>query len=154
MNNVTGIIEKKETNYNKTTMNTSENQSPIFPKGERTSPDYFMGPTWLYPLVAKDETGTFTAGSVSFEPGSRTNWHTHPLGQILIIIDGHGYYQEKGKPARTIVKGDVVMIPSHVEHWHGAAKDSSMTHIAITNIGKQGPVNWLAPVSEEEYNNI
>jgi len=128
-----------------------ENQNSIFPKGGRTSTDYFTGPTWLYPLVPKDETGTFTVGSVSFEPGSRTNWHTHPLGQILIVIDGKGFYQEKGKPARTILKGDVVMIPSHVEHWHGAAKDTGMVHIAITNIGKHGPVDWLAPVTEEDY---
>lgn len=135
-------------------MNTTGKQNSIFPKGDKTNPDYFTGTTWLYPLVPKDETGTFTAGSVSFEPGSRTNWHTHPLGQILIVIDGKGYYQEKGKQARAIAKGDVVMIPSHVEHWHGACKDSSMTHIAITNLGKQGPVDWLAPVTEEEYNSI
>lgn len=126
----------------------------IFPKGERLSPDYFTGTTWLHPLVPKDETGTFTAGSVSFEAGSRTNWHTHPLGQILLVISGRGYYQEKDKAARPIVKGDVIMIPSHIEHWHGAAKDSSMTHIAITNIGKQGPVDWLAPVTDEEYLNV
>lgn len=135
-------------------MNTTGKQNSIFPKGEKTNPDYFTGTTWLYPLVPKDETGTFTAGSVSFEPGSRTNWHTHPLGQILIVIDGKGYYQEKGKTARAIAKGDVVMIPSHIEHWHGASKDSSMTHIAITNLGKQGPVDWLAPVTDEEYNSI
>jgi len=132
-------------------MNTTENTNTIFPKGEKLSPEYFTGMASLYPLVPKDETGTFTAGSVSFEPGARTNWHTHPLGQILLVIDGKGYYQEKGKPAKVITKGDVVMIPSHVEHWHGAAKASSMTHIAITNIGKQGPVDWLAPVSEEDY---
>jgi 4-carboxymuconolactone decarboxylase len=135
-------------------MNTSENQNNIFPKGERTPVDYFTGITWLYPLVAKDETGTFTAGSVSFEPGSRTNWHSHPLGQILLVIDGKGHYQEKGKSAKPITKGDVVIIPSQVEHWHGAAKDSRMTHIAITNIGKQGLADWLAPVSDEEYNSV
>ena len=128
-----------------------ETQNLIFPKGEKTNPDYFTGTAWLNTLVPKDETGTFTAGSVSFEPGSRTNWHTHPLGQILIVIDGNGYYQEKGKTARPIAKGDVVMIPSHVEHWHGAAKDSGMIHIAITNIGKQGPADWLAPVREADY---
>lgn len=128
-----------------------KNQNEIFPKGDKLSSEYFTGIASLYPLVPKDETGTFTAGSVSFEAGARTNWHTHPLGQILLVIDGKGFYQEKGKAARPIAKGNVVMIPSHVEHWHGAAKDSSMTHIAITNIGKQGPVDWLAPVTEEEY---
>lgn len=93
-----------------------ETRNLIFPKEKKTNPDYFTGITWLYPLVPKDETGTFTAGSVSFDPGSRTNWHTHPLGQILIVIDGKGFYLEKGKHARTIIKGDVVMILSHVEH--------------------------------------
>jgi len=132
-------------------MNTIESQNSIFPKGEKLPADYFTGAASLYTLVPKDETDTFTAGSVSFEPGARTNWHTHPLGQILLIIDGKGFYQEKGKPARTITKGDVVIIPSHIEHWHGAAKDTSMTHIAITNIGKQGPADWLAPVSEADY---
>ncbi|MGP8215933.1 MAG: cupin domain-containing protein [Bacteroidia bacterium] len=128
-----------------------KNQNEIFPTGEKLSPDYFTGIAWLTPLVAKDETGTFSVGNVLFEPGARTNWHTHPLGQILLVLDGKGYYKEKGKTARPITKGDVVIIPSHVQHWHGAAKDSSMTHIAITNIGKQGPVDWLSPVSETDY---
>jgi len=135
-------------------MNTIESQNSIFPKGEKLPADYFTGAASLYTLVPKDETGTFTAGSVTFEPGARTNWHTHPLGQILLVINGNGFYQEKGKPARAIAKGDVVIIPSHIEHWHGAAKNTNMTHIAITNIGKQGPADWLTPVSEEDYMSV
>ncbi len=126
-------------------------QNQIFPIGEKLPADYFTGAASLYTLVPKDETGTFTAGSVTFEPGARTNWHTHPLGQILLVINGNGFYQEKGKSARAIAKGDVVIIPSHIEHWHGAAKDTAMTHIAITNIGEQGPADWLAPVSDADY---
>jgi 4-carboxymuconolactone decarboxylase len=133
-------------------MNTSENQNSIFPKGEKVSADYFTGTAWLNIMVPKDETGSYAIGNVIFEPGSRNNWHTHPAGQILLITDGKGFYQEKGGLARLLNKGDVVVIPSHVEHWHGAARDSSLTHIVITNNTKQGAVKWLAPVSDEEYN--
>jgi 4-carboxymuconolactone decarboxylase len=132
-------------------MSAPETPSPIFPKGERTNPGYFTGTAWLNSLVPKDETGNYTVGSVQFEPGARTNWHTHPAGQILLVTNGKGYYQEKGKPSRVITTGDVVVIPSHIEHWHGAAKDSGLTHIAITNNIKGVAVDWLAPVTDEEY---
>ncbi len=136
-----------------TKMNPLENQNPIFPKGEKTSADYFTGTAWLNVLVPKDETGKYTIGNVEFEPGCRNNWHTHPAGQILLVIEGKGLYQERGKPARLLNKGDVVVIPSNTEHWHGATKDSHFTHIAITNMTEKGAVNWLKPVTEEEYNN-
>ncbi len=132
-------------------MNASENQNTIFQKGEQTSADYFTGKAWLNVLVPKDETGSYTIGDVAFEPGCRTNWHTHPAGQILLVTNGKGHYQEIGKPSRLITKGDVVVIPSHIEHWHGATKDSHFTHIAITNITPKGPVEWLRPVTDEEY---
>jgi 4-carboxymuconolactone decarboxylase len=129
----------------------SENQNSIFSKGEKVSADYFTGTAWLNILVSEDETGSYAVGNVIFEPGSRNNWHTHPSGQILLITDGKGYYQERSKPARFLSKGDVVIIPSHTDHWHGAAPDSSLTHIVITNNSKQGAVEWLGPVSDEEY---
>lgn len=135
-------------------MNTSEIQNTIFPKGEKGMTDYFTGTSWINVLVPKDETGTYSIGSVIFEAGCRNNWHTHPAGQILLITDGKGYYQEKGKIARPLNKGDVIVIPSQVEHWHGATHDSNLTHIAITNIGPEGPVKWLSPVTEEEYNSV
>jgi 4-carboxymuconolactone decarboxylase len=128
-----------------------ENQNEIFPKGEKTSTDYFTGTAWLNILVPRDETGSYAIGNVLFEPGCRNNWHTHPAGQILLITDGKGYYQERGKPARLLTRGDVVVIPSGVEHWHGASHDSSFTHIVITNNSKDGAVEWLAPVTDEEY---
>jgi quercetin dioxygenase-like cupin family protein len=78
----------------------------IFPKGERLSSDWFTGNAFLHPLVGKDKNNNFSAGSVSFEVNARTNWHTHPKGQVLIVIDGQGLYQEKGKPAKQIKKGD------------------------------------------------
>lgn len=127
-------------------------QNEIFPRGDRASADYFTGTAWLNILVPKDETGTYGVGNVVFEPGCRNNWHTHATGQILLITDGRGYYQERGKAARPLSKGDVVVIPSDLEHWHGAAADSSMTHIVITNTSPEGPVKWLSPVTDEEYN--
>lgn len=135
-------------------MNTSEDTNIIFPKGEKTSADYFTGNAFLNLLVPKDETGSYSIGNVVFEPGSRTNWHTHPAGQILLVTDGSGYYRESGKSARSINKGDVIVIPSNVKHWHGAAKNSSLTHIAVSNITEKGFVDWLEPVSEEEYNGL
>jgi 4-carboxymuconolactone decarboxylase len=132
----------------------NENQSTIFPKGEKASPSYFTGTAWVNILVPQDETGNYAIGDVVFEPGCRNNWHTHPAGQILLVTDGKGYYQEKGKSARLLTKGEVVVIPSHVVHWHGAAKDSSFTHIAVTNKTVSGAVDWLAPVTDEEYNSV
>jgi 4-carboxymuconolactone decarboxylase len=133
-------------------MNNLENQGAIFLKGEKASADYFTGTAWVNILVPQDETGSYAVGDVLFEPGCRNNWHTHPAGQILLITDGKGFYQERGKPARLLSKGDVVAVPSHIEHWHGATNDDSLTHIVITNNTKQGAVKWLAPVTDEEYN--
>lgn len=135
-------------------MNILKDQNAIFPKGEKASPNYFTGTAWVNILVPKDERENFSIGDVIFEPGCRNNWHKHPAGQILLVTDGKGYYQEKDKPARSLGKGDVVVIPSHVEHWHGATKDSSLTHIAITNITEKGVVEWLSPVTDEEYSRL
>lgn len=132
-------------------MDTSADDSAIFPKGERAPTDYFTGTAWVKILVPQDETGSYAVGNVVFEPGCRNHWHKHPAGQILLVTDGRGYYQERGKPARSLSKGDVVVIPSHVEHWHGASHDSSFTHIVVTNNSKQGAVEWLAPVSDADY---
>lgn len=126
----------------------------IFPKGNPGPADYFSGKAWVNILVPKDETGTYGVGNVVFEPGCRNNWHTHYTGQILLIIDGEGFYQERGKAAQLLQKGDVVVIPSSLEHWHGARRDSSLTHIVITNNSPDGPVNWLEPVSDKEYNAV
>lgn len=125
----------------------------IFPKGEKIKPEYFTGTAWVKILVPKDETGTYGIGSVVFEPECRNNWHTHPAGQTLIVLDGKGWYQEEGQPARSITTGDVLVIPSNVKHWHGASKDCSLTHLAITN-SKGGEVNWFECVTDEEYKNV
>ncbi|RZK38911.1 MAG: cupin domain-containing protein [Pedobacter sp.] len=126
----------------------------IFPIGEPLSNDWFTGNAFLYPLVSKDKNNEFSAGSVTFEPGAKTNWHTHPKGQVLIVIEGNGFYQEQGSSAQPIKKGDIVNIPENVTHWHGASATTKMVHIAITNFKDGTQVMWLHPVSNEEYNEV
>jgi quercetin dioxygenase-like cupin family protein len=133
-------------------MNTSENQSTIFPKGDKASSDYFTGTAWVKTLVANDDILTTVISNVVFEPGARNNWHTHGGGQILIATEGTGYYQEKGQPIQILHKGDVVKILPGVLHWHGASPDSQFTHIAINTNTQKGIVEWLERVTDEEYN--
>ncbi|MDN7437085.1 cupin domain-containing protein [Burkholderia multivorans] len=94
-----------------------------------------------------------SVGQVDFMPGARTAWHTHPVGQLLIITEGRGWVQEEGQPARVIKAGDVVWIEPGVKHWHGAAKDSRMSHIAIAYLRDGKAVDWKELVSDEQYNN-
>ena len=93
--------------------------------------------------------------NVTFEPGCRNNWHVHRAtsggGQLLICVDGLGWYQAKGEPARPLAPGDVVSIPANVEHWHGARADSWFSHLAIAVPGENASNEWLAPVGDEEY---
>ncbi|HEY6082484.1 MAG TPA: cupin domain-containing protein [Chitinophagaceae bacterium] len=133
---------------------TTENNSPLFPKGDKLSNEWFNGDAYLKPLLAKDKNNDFALGSVTFEPGARTYWHTHPKGQVLIVTAGEGFYQDKGKPAQRIRKGDVVNIPENVEHWHGATANSKMVHLAITNYQGEVNVTWLKPVTEGEFNAV
>lgn len=89
--------------------------------------------------------------TVTFEPGARTAWHAHPLGQTLIVTRGHGYVQEWGKPAKAIGPGDVVWIPPGVKHWHGAAPNAAMTHVAIAGSQNGNSVTWMEKVSDAQY---
>jgi quercetin dioxygenase-like cupin family protein len=130
---------------------TIENNDALFPKGNKLPNDWFSGEAFLTPLIARDKNNEFSAGSVSFDAKARTNWHTHPKGQVLLVTEGQGYYQEKNKPAQIIKKGDVINIPENVEHWHGASENTNMTHIAITNYKDDLQVTWLQPVTDEEY---
>jgi quercetin dioxygenase-like cupin family protein len=137
----------------KTKMATTKSMSGgIFPKGKNAPADYFTGTVYLQMLAQKTESNDYSIGSVTFEPGARSNWHTHPAGQTLIVISGEGRYQEKGKPIKTINKGETIICPPNLEHWHGATPDSQMTHIAITNDQGSGNVVWLKPVTDDEYN--
>jgi len=129
-----------------------QNNTSIFPQGERITNGYFTGEAYLKPLLAKDSNNNFVIGNVTFQPGARTNWHSHPKGQVLIVTEGEGLYQEKGKSAQVIKKGDIINIPENIKHWHGASVQSKMSHIAITNYKGEKNVAWLQPVSDVEYN--
>lgn len=91
-------------------------------------------------------------GLVTFMPGARTAWHTHPVGQLLIVTDGKGWVQEEGQPKREIKAGDVVWIEAGVKHWHGAAKESRMSHLAIAYMRDGKNVDWKELVTDEQYN--
>ncbi|MGB8192567.1 MAG: carboxymuconolactone decarboxylase family protein [Chitinophagaceae bacterium] len=125
----------------------------IFPTGEKITNNNFTGNAWLQQLITTDSSNNIQVGNVTFEPGARSNWHLHPGGQILLVTDGVGYYQEKGSPKRILRKGDVVKCPPNVLHWHGASHDQKFIQVAITNT-QRGAVVWLQPVTDEEYNSI
>ncbi len=115
---------------------------------------FFIGNSYLNPLIEQGASAVFLA-NVTFEPGCRNNWHIHHAekggGQILICIAGEGWYQEAGKPARSLSPGDVVVIPADVKHWHGAKKDSWFSHIAVEVPGENTSNEWCEPVTDEEY---
>ena len=114
---------------------------------------YFIGQAYLARLT-KDADLNVPISNVTFEPGCRNNWHSHTGGQILVVVGGKGWYQEKGKPARQIVPGDVVEIEPDIIHWHGAAADSWLSHLALECNPKTNKNPWLGPVTEEEYNSL
>lgn len=131
----------------------------IFQKGEKISSetiinDHFTGTVWLHTLVPPDTAFNCPVFYVTFEPGARNNWHKHPGGQILLVTDGRGYYQEDGKKAQVIREGDVVKIPMGVKHWHGAAPDNWFAHIAISTNPNAGEPVWLEPVTDEAFSRL
>ncbi|WP_236919119.1 (R)-mandelonitrile lyase [Ereboglobus luteus] len=129
----------------------SGNTAAIFPPGDKGPSDWFTGNVTVRPLAKADGANKYSAGNVVFSPSARTNWHTHPDGQILLVTAGRGCYQERGKPVRWLSAGDVVNIPAGVEHWHGAAPDSEFTHIALSNEYQNSVVTWMKPVTDGEY---
>lgn len=126
--------------------------SVIFPIGKKLESKNFNGTVWLNMLTPVGS--ALPIGNVTFEPGCRNNWHSHAGGQVLLVTGGRGYYQEWGRPARPLKAGDVVDIPANVKHWHGAAKDAWLVHIAIEVSPEKGPATWLEPVSDEDYNKL
>lgn len=124
----------------------------IFPDGRKIDNENFTGTAWLTMLAESDSLNAMYAGNVRFEPGTRTNWHSHPAGQLLIVIDGEGYYQEKGQGKRILHKGDAVKCPPNTPHWHGATPKSDFSHIAVSS-SENGPTQWFEPVSKVEYEN-
>lgn len=125
-------------------------ETSIFAKGEKIVSENFTGTAWLNNLVQADSVNTNAVGSVTFEPGARTHWHSHPAGQIILALDGVGYYQEKGSAKLILKKGDVVKCPAQVPHWHGASRDTSFVQVAITGREK-GATVWLDVVPDSVY---
>jgi len=117
----------------------------------RAPKESFTGTVWQDPIVEAPSPARLRAGRVTFEPGARTNWHTHPLGQTLYVISGVGRVQTKGGPMREIRPGDVVWIPPGEKHWHGGSPTNAMTHIAMQEALDGSHVTWMEPVTDEEY---
>ncbi|SEP32733.1 Cupin domain protein [Rhodospirillales bacterium URHD0017] len=113
--------------------------------------DRFTGAVRVDPLFPARDPGRTSSGSVTFEPGARSAWHTHPLGQVLIVTTGAGRVQQWGGTVQEIRPGDVVWIPPNVKHWHGAAPATAMTHFAIQEHLDGKVVDWLEKVSDEQY---
>jgi quercetin dioxygenase-like cupin family protein len=113
--------------------------------------DWFSGAVRIDPLFSPPEPSRVAAALVTFEPGARTAWHTHPLGQHLFVTAGLGWVQREGGPREEIRPGDVVWFPPGEKHWHGATAATGMSHIAVQEKVDGSPVTWLELVSEEDY---
>ena len=117
----------------------------------RAPSESFTGTVWQDPIIAPQAPARVAANRVAFEPGARTAWHTHPLGQTLYVIFGVGRVQTKGGPIREIKAGDVVWIPPGEKHWHGAAPTSGMVHVAMQESLDGNHVTWMEHVTDAEY---
>ncbi len=115
------------------------------------SAEFFTGTVRIDPLFPVREPSRVSAASVTFEPGARTAWHTHPLGQTLIVTAGVGWVQREGGPVEEVRPGDVVWFPPSLKHWHGATPTTAMTHVAIQETMNSQNVDWMEKVSEEQY---
>ena len=122
-----------------------------FPKGELSTAKNHTGNIWLSELNVGDSIFDPSIAMATYDAGARLDWHIHPGGQVLLITEVTGYYQEKGKPIQIVHKGDVIKCPPGVEHWHAASPRSTFAYIAVTPTQK-GKTIWLRPVIDEEYN--
>ncbi len=130
----------------------NQQKGALPPAGAKQAPaDYFTGVAWVKELVSASGPVDCVVGDVTFEPGARNNWHSHPSGQILVATAGTGYYQEKGQPAQLLHPGEAVSIAPNVVHWHGATANGPFTHLAINPNASKGVVVWLDPVTDVEY---
>jgi quercetin dioxygenase-like cupin family protein len=113
--------------------------------------EYFTGAVRVDPLFQAPDPARVTGASVTFEPGARTAWHTHPLGQTLVVTAGRGWVQREGGPVEEIRPGDIVWFPPGEKHWHGATATTAMTHIAIQEALNGKTVDWMEKVGDEQY---
>jgi quercetin dioxygenase-like cupin family protein len=125
----------------------------IFPKGELSTVKNHTGDIWLKELNVGDSTFDPSIAVATYGAGAKLDWHIHPGGQVLLITEGTGYYQERGKPVQIVHKGDVIKCAPGVEHWHSASPKSGFAYIAVTPTQK-GKTIWLEPVSDKEYNSV
>jgi quercetin dioxygenase-like cupin family protein len=125
----------------------------IFPKGELSTTKNHTGNVWLKELSTGDSTFEYALAVATFDAGAKLDWHRHPGGQILLILDGTGYYQERGKSVQIVHKGDVIKCLPDVEHWHGASPTSGFTYLATTPTQK-GKTVWLEPVTDKDYRSV
>ena len=137
-------------------MGSAAAQQTISPAAERPatigSPDYFTGEAIVEPMFDASEFRNVSAAMVTFQPGARSAWHTHPTGQTLVVVSGTGWTQIDGGEKQVITAGDVVWCPPDVRHWHGATDVNAMSHIAVTGVhDESGAVNWLEHVTDEQY---
>lgn len=117
----------------------------------RPPKEYFTGTVWQDPIIATTAPARVVSARVAFEPGARTAWHTHPLGQTLHVLQGVGLVQAKGGPIREIRAGDTVWIPPGEKHWHGASAKNGMVHIAMQESLDGSHVVWMEYVTDDEY---
>jgi len=115
-------------------------------------PAYFTGRVRVDPLFPADDSVNASAAYVTFEPGARSAWHTHPAGQRLVVVAGVGLTQAWGGPVQEIRPGDVIVCPAGVKHWHGAAPTTGMTHLAVSGVAEGNTVEWMEQVTDDQYN--
>jgi len=120
-------------------------------QSNKGSAQYFTGSVQVQQLFPIHDPSRTSGGEVTFEPGARSAWHTHPLGQFLIVTEGTGWIQQWGGPIEEIRKGDVIWIPAGVKHWHGANPTTTMTHLAIQEQLNGNAVEWMEKVTDEQY---
>jgi quercetin dioxygenase-like cupin family protein len=126
-----------------------------FPAGSRPTnrapADYFTGTVWQDPVIQTEAPARLVAVRVSFDPGARTAWHTHPLGQSLYVLSGLGLFQTEGGPIVQIKPGDAIWIPPGEKHWHGASPTNAMTHLAMQEALDGKSADWMEKVTDEQY---
>lgn len=113
---------------------------------------FFTGTVRVQPLFAANDAAHFSGAYVTFEPGARSAWHTHPAGQHLVVVSGVGLTQAEGGPITEIRAGDVIWCPPQVKHWHGASPGAAMTHMALTGTRDGQNVVWMEKVTDQQYN--
>ncbi len=145
---------RSELDPNRSEMKSNNQIHALFPKGEKGSEALFTGNTYNYGLVTPDSIYETAVGNVYFEPGARSNWHSHPAGQILVITAGLGYHQIEGEEIEVIQKGDVIKCPPNVKHWHGASPELGLQQLYIVPNVEKGIVDWQEPVSDAQYKQL